>query len=102
MGLMRAGLTNESYDREYNNRVLLGRIAGYFRSRQGRLILIITLVSLLSFMGAAVPILVARGVEQIEQDLERDNFMSAEAAREYGLVDNVLEKRQQIADEDDD
>jgi ATP-dependent Clp protease protease subunit len=41
-------------------------------------------------------------IERIEQDLERDNFMSAEAAREYGLVDNVLEKRQQIADKDDD
>ena len=43
-----------------------------------------------------------QSVEQIEEDLERDNFMSAEAAREYGLVDNVLEKRQQIANEDDD
>ena len=41
-------------------------------------------------------------VERIEEDLERDNFMGAEAAREYGLVDNVLEKRQQIAGDDDD
>ncbi len=29
----------------------------------------------------------------VEQALERDNFMSAEAAREFGLVDKVIEKR---------
>jgi len=35
-------------------------------------------------------------VEEIEKDLERDNFMSAEKARDYGLVDTVLEKRKQM------
>lgn len=34
-----------------------------------------------------------RPLEQIERDTERDNFMSAEEAREYGLVDRVLYKR---------
>jgi len=29
-------------------------------------------------------------LEQIERDTERDNFMSAEEAREYGLVDRVM------------
>ncbi len=33
----------------------------------------------------------------IEQALERDNFMSAEAAREFGLVDPVIEKRPEAA-----
>jgi ATP-dependent Clp protease protease subunit len=32
-------------------------------------------------------------VERIAQDSDRDNFMDAEKAREYGLVDTVLEKR---------
>ncbi len=32
-------------------------------------------------------------VERIERDMERDNFMDAKAALEYGLVDNVLAKR---------
>lgn len=31
--------------------------------------------------------------EKIEQDTDRDNFMSAYDAKEYGLVDEVLEKR---------
>ena len=32
-------------------------------------------------------------LEIIERDTERDNFMSADVACEYGLVDKVLEKR---------
>jgi ATP-dependent Clp protease protease subunit len=32
-------------------------------------------------------------IETIARDTERDNFKSAEAAREYGLVDQVLERR---------
>jgi ATP-dependent Clp protease protease subunit len=34
-----------------------------------------------------------QSVERIERDMERDHFMEAEAAVEYGLVDNVLAKR---------
>ena len=32
-------------------------------------------------------------IEKIELDTDRDNFMSAYDAKEYGLVDQVLEKR---------
>ncbi|MCL1624141.1 ATP-dependent Clp endopeptidase proteolytic subunit ClpP [Moraxella sp. Tifton1] len=32
-------------------------------------------------------------VERLEKDTDRDNFMSAEQAKEYGLVDVVLDKR---------
>jgi len=31
-------------------------------------------------------------LEQIEADTDRDNFMSSEEARGYGLIDNVLER----------
>ncbi|TRW50493.1 ATP-dependent Clp endopeptidase proteolytic subunit ClpP [Aliidiomarina halalkaliphila] len=34
-------------------------------------------------------------IERVAQDTDRDNFMSAETAVKYGLVDKVLEKRQQ-------
>jgi ATP-dependent Clp protease protease subunit len=34
-----------------------------------------------------------RSVEQVERDHDRDNFLWAEAAREYGIVDKVLQKR---------
>ena len=36
-------------------------------------------------------------VEQVEKDLERDNFMSGEQAVQYGLIDTVLEQRTEMA-----
>ena len=35
-------------------------------------------------------------VEKIEQDLERDRFMSADAAVEYGIIDTVLAERTEM------
>jgi len=35
-------------------------------------------------------------MEKIRNDTDRDNFMSGEQAREYGIVDGVLEKRGQL------
>ena len=32
-------------------------------------------------------------IEIIEKDTDRDNFMSAKEAMEYGLIDKVIEKR---------
>lgn len=32
-------------------------------------------------------------LEVIEKDTDRDNFLTAEAAKEYGLIDKVFEKR---------
>jgi len=37
-----------------------------------------------------------QSVETMEKDLERDNFMSAEAAVKYGLIDTVLEQRSEM------
>ncbi|MGR6873845.1 ATP-dependent Clp endopeptidase proteolytic subunit ClpP [Pseudomonas sp. HK3] len=34
-----------------------------------------------------------RSVEEVAADTERDNFMNAEQALEYGLIDEILEKR---------
>ncbi len=35
-----------------------------------------------------------RTIEEIERDTDRDNFMSADEALEYGLIDSVISKRQ--------
>ena len=34
-----------------------------------------------------------RPVEEIERDTERDNFLSAQEAKDYGLIDEVIDKR---------
>ncbi len=43
-----------------------------------------------------------QSLERIEDDLERDNFMGAEAALEYGLIDTVLAQRREMSDDSDD
>ena len=35
-------------------------------------------------------------IERIKQDSDRDNFMTAEMARAYGMVDSMLEKRGEL------
>ncbi len=34
-----------------------------------------------------------RPIEEVEKDCERDNFMTAQEALDYGLIDQVIEKR---------
>jgi ATP-dependent Clp protease protease subunit len=36
-------------------------------------------------------------VDKVERDCDRDNFMSAEEAKAYGLVDEVVQSRREIA-----
>jgi len=37
-----------------------------------------------------------RPIEQVEKDCDRDNFMTPEEARDYGLVDEVVKSRKEI------
>ena len=43
-----------------------------------------------------------QNVKQIEKDLERDNFMGAEDAVKYGLIDTVLADRKAMGSKSDD
>ena len=43
-----------------------------------------------------------KDVKRIEADLERDNFMSAEAAVKYGIIDTVLSERTEMASDKSD
>ncbi len=43
-----------------------------------------------------------QNLKQIEKDLERDNFMSAEDSVKYGLIDTVLESRKEMGSLEDD
>ncbi|MEO8614559.1 MAG: ATP-dependent Clp protease proteolytic subunit, partial [Luteolibacter sp.] len=39
-----------------------------------------------------------KSIEEVERDSDRDNYMPAEVAVAYGLVDKVLESRKQLPD----
>jgi ATP-binding cassette subfamily B protein len=60
-------LDPEAYDREYSDRRLLGRAGAYFARDRGRLILIALVTAAGSALYAAVPILIARGVGQLQR-----------------------------------
>ncbi|HEX7432274.1 MAG TPA: ABC transporter ATP-binding protein [Anaerolineaceae bacterium] len=64
MGFL-AGLTAEKYDRQYPDSVLIRRILDYFRPQKKRLITIAILVLLVSSLGALMPVVVSRGVDQM-------------------------------------
>ena len=36
-------------------------------------------------------------IEEIERDTDRDNFMSAQEAADYGLIDQVITTRADVA-----
>ena len=35
-----------------------------------------------------------KSIEQVQKDTERDHYMTAEEALEYGLIDGIMDKRQ--------
>jgi len=40
-----------------------------------------------------------QSVEQIERDMDRDTFMSADEAKEYGIIDKVIQHRAELEDQ---
>ena len=40
-----------------------------------------------------------RSVETIEKDMDRDRFMSAEEAKDYGLIDHVISNYEEIKED---
>lgn len=67
-----AGLAAEGYDRQYSDRQLVARMAGYFKPYQKRLVVISILLVLIALAGAAVPAIVSWGVDSLEGQLSSD------------------------------
>ena len=38
-----------------------------------------------------------QSIEKVRRDIERDKFLTADEAKEYGLIDQVLESRKRVA-----
>lgn len=65
MGFIMDGLDAETYDRAYTDRQLLGRILTYFRPHAPAMLLVAGMVVLNSAMDAALPVLVANGLDRL-------------------------------------
>jgi ABC-type multidrug transport system fused ATPase/permease subunit len=68
MGFILEGIDAEAYDRHYSDRQLLGRIMGYFGPQLRRVGMISGLIVLNSAMDMVLPVLIARGVDQVAAD----------------------------------
>jgi ABC-type multidrug transport system fused ATPase/permease subunit len=65
VGFVMDGLGAEAYDRTYNDRQLLGRIVDYFRPQAKTMLLVSFMVTGTSILDAAMPLLVASGLDRI-------------------------------------
>ncbi|MFN8384397.1 MAG: ABC transporter ATP-binding protein [Anaerolineales bacterium] len=61
-----AGLEDEKYDRQYTDRVLVGRMVNYFNTQVTRLVYASIVIILLAIIGAALPVVVSRMVDLIQ------------------------------------
>ena len=60
------GLNPEEYDRNYSDRELVRRIVRYFRPHIGKVLLVAAMVSLISILATATPIIISRGIDSLE------------------------------------
>ena len=63
-----ANIDPEAYDRQYSDRQLLAGMWSYFRPYERRLLGIAALLIVIAVAGAALPLVVARGLDVIETD----------------------------------
>ncbi len=70
MGFIMDGLDAESYDRSYNDRYLFQRIASYFRPHLRKMGLVAAVIVLTSLVDTSLPILISKGVDQLQQHPE--------------------------------
>ena len=66
MGDLHGGLFTEKYDRTYSDRDLVRRIFDYFRPQLRKMLIVAVLVALASTLQAAMPILLARGIDDLD------------------------------------
>src|SRR5574341_135796 len=60
------GLSEESYDRKYDDTYLVKRIWGYMRPYRRQMLIIAASLVFFSFTGAITPVLIAEGIEKVQ------------------------------------
>lgn len=68
MGFIMDGLDAEAYDRTYSDRVLVKRIASYFRPEAARMSISAAMILLTSVFNTLLPIYISRAIDEIQHD----------------------------------
>jgi len=71
-----SGLTAEKYDRQYSDKKLLQRIFQYFKKQSSRLLIIIIAIVARAIIEAISPVIVARGLDQLTEELITTRFIT--------------------------
>ena len=91
------GLNVEAYDRQYSDRVLLGRIARYFAPHRKRVLVVACLITAIALVGAAQPFVVARALDSLVASPRLEVVLGVAAAvLAFGLLNwggNWLRRR---------
>ena len=87
MGFIMDGLGAEAYDRSYTDRELLRRIGDYFRPHVPTMGFVASMVVLNSLMDAALPILIARGLDVL---IQADGLQDNPLGRSWWIIVAIL------------
>ena len=79
MGFILDGLETEAYDRQYSDRELMARIAGYFRPYTRRMVLVALAITLNSVAGSAGPILISKAIDLLSRSPSTRGILLAAA-----------------------
>lgn len=70
-----SGLAAEKYDRQYSDKKLFQRIVEYFKKQSGRLLIVAVTIVVRAIIEAFSPVIVARGLDQVTQELISTRFI---------------------------
>ena len=94
--LLNAGAKGKRYCLE-NARVMIHQPLGGFRGQASDIeIHAKNILFMKRKLNEMLALHTGKSIEQIEQDTDRDNFMSSEESMEYGLIDKVYTSRSEI------
>jgi ATP-binding cassette subfamily B protein len=69
-----SSLDTERYDRQYSDRQLVQRMADYFVPYLHQLVLVVILLLIIALAGAAMPLIVSRGVDELKGQMSVANL----------------------------
>lgn len=75
MAAIMRGLEGEAYDRQYEDSELVRRIAAYFRPHRRKITIVGAATFILAFLGAALPVIISRGVDAMASEDTSANFI---------------------------
>ncbi len=70
-----SGLDIENYDRQYDDRQLVKRTAGYFLPYKVKIVIVTLLLLVIAIAGAATPLLIAKGFDALEGDISNSEVL---------------------------